>query len=158
MYLIFADIVTCIHFTFVFFVVFGGLFYYFWANAPYLHLPAVFWGLWIELSGSICPLTPLENWLDQLAGGSSYRSSFIEQYITQFLYPTDLTQNTKYYIAIGLAVFNLIVYIYILRKKNQKKNMSIHDRINAKAEEGEKKSFFYYMNINNKIKYRQTYC
>ena len=142
MYLVFADTITWIHFAFVFFVVFGGLFYYFWANAPYLHLPAVFWGLWIELSGSICPLTPLENWLNQMGGGSGYGSTFIEQYITKFLYPTDLTQNTKYYLAIGLAVFNLIIYVHVMKKRSRKKNMSIHDKINERAEAQEKKSFF----------------
>ena len=75
MYSILADIVVCLHFAFVFFVVFGGLIYYLWRNCPYLHLPAVFWGFWVELSGSICPLTPLENWLSELGGGASYRSS-----------------------------------------------------------------------------------
>ena len=69
MYPILADIVVCFHFTFVLFVVFGGLFYYFWSSVPYLHLPSVFWGLWVELSGSVCPLTPLENWLKQMSGG-----------------------------------------------------------------------------------------
>ena len=125
-----------------FFVVFGGFIYYLWHNCPYLHLPAVFWGFWVELSGSVCPLTPLENWLSELAGGTSYRSSFIEQYITQFLYPTNLDQNTKYYLAAGLIFINLIVYIHIIRKKRRKKNMSVHDRINERAHEQEKKSFF----------------
>ena len=142
MYSILADIVVCLHFAFVFFVVFGGFFYYFWRNAPYLHLPAVFWGFWVELSGSICPLTPLENWLDQLGGGSDYRSSFIEQYIIQFLYPTGLEQNIKYYLAGGLIVINLIIYIHIMRKRSRKKNMSVHDRINERAQEQEKKSLF----------------
>ena len=109
---------------------------------PFLHLPAVFWGFWIELSGSICPLTPLENWLSELGGGASYRSSFIEQYIIQFLYPTDLDQNTKYYLAAGLIIINLIIYSHIMRKRSRKSNMSVHDRINARAKEQEKKSLF----------------
>ena len=142
MYSILADIVVCIHFAFVFFVVFGGLIYYLWRNCPYLHIHAVFWGFWVELSGSVCPLTPLENWLTELGGGSSYRSSFIEQYIIQFLYPTDLDQNTKYYLAGGLIVINLIIYIHIMRKRSRKKNMSVHDRINERAQDQEKKSFF----------------
>ena len=142
MYSILADIVVCIHFAFVFFVVFGGLIYYLWRNSPYLHIPAVFWGFWVELSGSVCPLTPLENWLTELGGGSSYRSSFIEQYIIQFLYPTNFDQNTKYYLAAGLVVINLIIYIHIMRKRGRRKNMSVHDRINERAQDQEKKSFF----------------
>ena len=142
MYSILADIVVSFHIAFVFFVVFGGLIYYLWRNCPYLHLPAVFWGFWIELSGSICPLTPLENWLSELGGGASYRSSFVEQYIFQFLYPTDLDQNTKYYLAAGLIVINLIIYIHIIRKRGRRKNMNVHDRINERAQKQEKKSLF----------------
>ena len=113
-----------------------------WRNCPYLHVPAVFWGFWVELSGSICPLPQLENWLTEMGGGTSYRSGFIDQYITQFLYPTGLEQNTKYYLAAGLIVINLIVYIHIMRKRNRKNNMNVHDRINARVQEQEKKSFF----------------
>ena len=142
MYSILADIVVCLHFAFVFFVVFGGLIYYLWRNCRYLHLPAVFWGFGIELSGAICPLTPLENWLSELGGGASYRSSFVEQYIIQFLYPTDLDQNTKYYLAAGLIVINLIIYIHIIRKRGRRKNMNVHDRINERAQKQEKKSLF----------------
>ena len=142
MYPILADIVVCLDFAFVFFVIFGGVIYYLWRNCPYLHLPAVFWGFWIELSGSVCPLTPLENWLDELGGGSTYRSSFIEQYIIQFLYPTDLDQNTKYYLAAALIFVNLIIYIHIIRKKSRKKNMSVHDRINERSQQQEKKPLF----------------
>ena len=142
MYSILADIVVCLHFAFIFFVIFGGFIYYLWRNCPYLHLPAVFWGFWIELSGSVCPLTPLENWLDELGGGSTYRSSFIEQYIIQFLYPTDLDQNTKYYLAAALIFINLIIYIHIIRKKSRRKYMNIHDRINERAGAQEKKSLF----------------
>ena len=142
MYPILADIVVCLHFAFVFFVIFGGFIYYLWRNCPYLHLPAVFWGFWIELSSSVCPLTPLENWLDELGGGSTYRSSFIEQYIIQFLYPTDLDQNTKYYLAAGLIFINLIIYIHIIRKRSRRKNMNIHDRINERAQQQEKKPLF----------------
>ena len=142
MYSILADIVVYIHFGFVFFVIFGGLIYYLWSNCPYLHLPAIFWGLWIELSGSVCPLTPIENWLIEHSGGASYRSSFIEQHITQFLYPTDLDQNIKYYLAAGLIVINLIIYIHIIRKRGRRKNMNVHDRINERAQKQEKKSLF----------------
>ena len=142
MYSILADIVVSFHFAFVFFVIFGGFIYYLWRNCPYLHLPAVFWGFWIELSGSVCPLTPIENWLDELGGGSTYRSSFIEQYIIQFLYPTDLDQNTKYYLAAALIFVNLIIYIHIIRKRSRKRNMNVHDKINERAQQQEKKSLF----------------
>ena len=73
---------------------------------------------------------------------TSYRSNFIQEYIIQFLYPTGLDQNLKYYLAAGLIVINLIIYIHIMRKRNRSNNMSVHDRINARAQEQEKKSLF----------------
>jgi len=42
----------------------------------------------------------------------------------------------------GLIVINLIIYIHIMRKRSRKYNMSVHDKINQRAEEQEKKSIF----------------
>ena len=62
--------------------------------------------------------------------------------IRDSLYPTGLEQNIKYYLAGGLIIINLIIYIHIIRKRGRRKNMSVHDRINERAQEQEKKSLF----------------
>ena len=49
MYSILADVVVCLHFAFIFFVVVGAFIYYFWGHCPYLHIPAVFWGFWKDV-------------------------------------------------------------------------------------------------------------
>ena len=39
----------------------GGLFVLRWRKLSYLHLAAVVWAVYVEWSGAISPLTPLEN-------------------------------------------------------------------------------------------------
>jgi hypothetical protein len=112
-----ADFVVLIHFTFVLFVVLGGFLVLRWANVAYLHLPAAFWGVWIEFSGRICPLTPLEHSLRAQAGEEVYAGGFIEHYLLPILYPGSLTRTVQ--LGLGLVVFviNLVIYIYALRRR-----------------------------------------
>ena len=63
MYTLLADAVIVIHLLFIAFVVAGGLVVLYRPKVAFLHLPAAFWGAFIEFSGWICPLTPLENHL-----------------------------------------------------------------------------------------------
>ena len=63
-----ADLILCIHVSFVLFVVIGGLLMLRWQWVAWLHLPAAAWGAFVEFTGWICPLTPLENWLLQALG------------------------------------------------------------------------------------------
>jgi len=55
-----ADAVVVVHFTFTTFIIFGGFLTWRWRWMALLHLPALAWGCWVELSSAICPLTPLE--------------------------------------------------------------------------------------------------
>lgn len=64
--LILADMLVLAHLLFVAFVMTGGFLLARWPRLLVLHLPAVAWGAYIELSGGICPLTPLENHLRAL--------------------------------------------------------------------------------------------
>ena len=56
-----ADLVLVLHLAFIVFVVLGGWLALRWPRVVWVHLPAVVWGIFIELTGGICPLTPLEN-------------------------------------------------------------------------------------------------
>ena len=67
-----ADLVMLIHFGFIVFVVAGGLAVLKWPLLAWLHLPALIWVAWLEFTGAICPLTPLENYLRRLAGEAGY--------------------------------------------------------------------------------------
>jgi hypothetical protein len=86
-----ADLVLVFHLAFIVFVVLGGLLTLRWRRIPLVHLPTVIWGVFIELSGGLCPLTPLENMLRRAAGTSGYSGGFIEHYLIPVIYPAGLS-------------------------------------------------------------------
>jgi hypothetical protein len=112
-----ADLVVAIHFTFVLFVVLGALLVLRWPHVVYLHLPAAFWGVWIEFSGRICPLTPLEHRLRAQAGEEAYAGGFIEHYLLPVLYPPSLTRSIQLGLGVLVLVINLVIYVYVLRRR-----------------------------------------
>ena len=59
MYGTLAALVVLAHFAYILFVMFGGLLMLRWRRAPWVHLPAATWGAFVELTGRICPITPL---------------------------------------------------------------------------------------------------
>lgn len=119
---ILADSIIIIHFLFILFVVFGGIFSFFRIKWAWVHIPALLWGICIELSGWICPLTPLENRF-RLASGKGYEEGFIEHYLLPTIYPEGLTRNIQIILGIAVLVINLIVYfaVFIKRHKNKKR-------------------------------------
>ena len=67
-----------------------------------LHLPAVAWGAFTEFTGTVCPLTPLENSFRRAAGAAGYEGGFIEHYIVPLIYPAGLTPRVQ--VVLGLVV------------------------------------------------------
>jgi hypothetical protein len=115
-YALFADAVLVAHFAFVLFVVFGGLLVLKWPRAAWAHIPAAVWGSAIEFAGWICPLTPLENRLRELAGESIYRGDFIARYLMPVIYPEGLTRGVQVTLGAAALVFNAAIYFIVWRK------------------------------------------
>lgn len=111
-----ADLVLLLHLGFILFAVAGGLLALRWRWAPLLHVPAVAWGAYIEMSGGVCPLTPLENALRQAAGSSGYPGGFIEHYLLPLLYPGSLTRSVQLVLVGLLVVTNGLVYAIVVRR------------------------------------------
>jgi hypothetical protein len=109
-YRLLADAVVVLHFAFILFAVFGGLLALRWRWIPWVHLPAAIWGGFVELTGRMCPLTPLENSLRQAAGASVYRSGFIEHYLLPVIYPAGLTRGHQAVLAVILVSLNVAIY------------------------------------------------
>jgi len=116
MYEIAADLILIIHFTFVLFVVFGALLIFVSIKIIFIHIPAVIWGSYIELTNSICPLTYLENWFLHKANLTTYSEGFIQNYLVPIVYPMNLTKDLQIYLGITLIILNIIVYVLILNK------------------------------------------
>jgi len=112
-----ATLVVLFHFAFIVFVTLGGLLALRWPRAPWLHVPCFLWGGWIELSGGICPLTPLENGLRRAAGDVAYAGSFIDHYIVSIVYPAGLTRGVQIALGLGLVALNVAVYARLVRRR-----------------------------------------
>ena len=80
-------------------------------------------GVFVELTGRICPLTSLENTLRIKAGTAGYSESFMEHYLLGVIYPDGLTREIQYGLAALVAVINFGIYLwlfYYLRQENRK--------------------------------------
>jgi hypothetical protein len=115
--LLLANFVLIVHLAFVLFVVFGGVLVLRDRKLVWLHLPALAWGIAIELAGWVCPLTPLENYYLRLSGEAGYAGGFIERMISRVLYPVDLTPALRYVLASLLIAVNATVYAFVIVRK-----------------------------------------
>ena len=119
-----ADALVTFHFAFVAFVVVGGLLVLRWRRVMWFHLPAVAWGVFVEFSGWICPLTPWENRLRALGDEVTYEGGFVDHYIMPVLYPEGLTRDAQYVIGsliflINAACYGVILYRHYKARRHQ---------------------------------------
>ena len=105
-----ADAVLLLHLAFIIFVLLGGLLVAWKRGFLLLHLPAIAWGLFVELSGRSCPLTHWENLLRRLAGSAGYQAGFIEHYLLPLIYPAWLSVPVQYLLAAIVVVVNALIY------------------------------------------------
>ena len=114
MYALLADGIVMLHLLFILFVVSGGFLALKWLKIVYLHIPAVVWGVYIEFSGKICPLTPLENWFRLKSGQISYEGDFIERYIIPIIYPVNLTRDMQVTLGVTALLINVLAYSLLM--------------------------------------------
>jgi len=116
LYSVAADSLVILHLVFIVFVLLGGLLQLKWRWLIYLHLPAVAWGILIELQGWLCPLTPLEQHFRRLAGETGYSGGFIQHYLLPLIYPAGLTRELQTLFALCVITANLVIYTVIYAK------------------------------------------
>ena len=117
-----ADLVVVVHLAFVLFVVFGGLLVLRQPRAAWIHLPAAAWGVLIEYSGWICPLTPLEDWLRTRGGEAAYQGAFMDRYVLPLLYPAGLTRPNQWVLGTFAVIVNLGIYTFALARYHARRN------------------------------------
>ena len=105
-----ADSLVILHFAFTAFVIFGGFLTWRWPRVAFVHLPALAWGCWVEVSHSVCPLTPWENHLRRLGGEAGYSGGFLAHYLVRVLYPPGLTWHIQWVLAVLLLLINVVGY------------------------------------------------
>lgn len=116
LYRLSAEAILLLHFSFIAFVLFGALLALQWRWVVVVHLPAAAWGCFIELTGRICPLTYIENYLRSRAGQSGYSEGFIEHYLLPVIYPAGLTQKIQFVLAGVVVLVNVIAYGWLAHR------------------------------------------
>lgn len=119
MALLLADALVLLHLLFIAFVMAGGFLLPRWPRLAWVHLPAAAWGAFVEFSGVICPLTPLENHLRVLGGGSAYGGGFVERYLLPVLYPEHLTLAIQQVLGVIVVAVNLAAYAWAWRARRR---------------------------------------
>jgi hypothetical protein len=108
-----ADAVLLLHLAFITFAVFGGLMAIWWRKILFIHLPAAAWGVFVEFTGRVCPLTSLENTLRIKSGIAEYSESFVEHYLLRIIYPEDLTREIQYFLGALVVIVNIVIYLWL---------------------------------------------
>ncbi|HEX6639410.1 MAG TPA: DUF2784 domain-containing protein [Steroidobacteraceae bacterium] len=116
-----ADAVMLVHLLFIAFALFGSLLLLEWPRLIWLHIPAFAWGVWIEISGRICPLTGIENKYRALAGESTYGEGFITHYLGPIIYPANFTRGWAFFALGVLLTVNLIGYGLYFRQRRRRR-------------------------------------
>ena len=122
MFELLAQFVLIIHLLFIIFVIIGGFLIFVNFKFIFIHIPCFFWGLYVEFSHSICPLTYLENWLLKKAEANFYDNDFIENYILNLVYPPVLDENIQIILGILLLLINCMIYSLIFYLKFKEAN------------------------------------
>jgi hypothetical protein len=112
-----AETVLLAHLAFIVFALLGAVLAVWWRRIVIVHLPAAAWGAWVEISGRVCPLTLLENYLRIKAGQSGYAESFIEHYLLAIIYPAGLTRDIQFALAAAVIAVNLAIYGWLLVRR-----------------------------------------
>ena len=116
-----ADLIVVVHVAFVLFVVLGGFAVLRWPGVAWIHIPAVAWGVWVEFTGWICPLTPLEQTLRARAGEAGYAGGFIQHYLLRALYPAGLTRQVQWALGVLVLLVNVAAYglVPLMRRRRR---------------------------------------
>ena len=130
-----ADLLVALHLAFVLLVVLGGVLVLWRRRLALLHIPVALWGVFVELSGRVCPLTPLEVHLRVLGGEAGYSGGFVNQYLIPVLYPPGLTREGQVLAGVLVAVLNLGIYGLVVRRMVKDRRRSPSPKEKGRAEE-----------------------
>ena len=104
-----AAAVLFLHALFIAWVVFGALLTRSRPVLRWLHIVSLIWGILTELTTWPCPLTNLENWLEQKAGVEPYQGGFLLHYLDKLVYP-DISATVLTVTGVIVCAFNLMLH------------------------------------------------
>ncbi len=101
--------VLVLHGLFILWVVFGAILARSRPTLRWLHIGSLIWGILTELVPWSCPLTLLENWLENKAGVEPYHGGFLLHYLDKLVYP-DIPATALRIAGVIICTLNLLVY------------------------------------------------
>jgi Protein of Unknown function (DUF2784) len=104
-----ASLVLSLHALFIVWVIFGALLTRSHPVLRWLHIVSLIWGILTELLPWPCPLTLLENWLEQKAGVGPYQGDFLLHYMDKLVYP-NISATALTVAGVIVCAFNLALY------------------------------------------------
>lgn len=104
-----ATAVLFLHALFILWVVFGAMLTRSRPVLRWLHILSLIWGILTELLPWPCPLTLLENWLEQKASVEPYQGGFLLHYLDKLVYP-DISATVLTVAGVIVCAFNLALY------------------------------------------------
>jgi hypothetical protein len=122
-YSAFAVCVLFLHALFIVWVVFGAVLTRSRPILRWLHIISLTWGILTELTPWPCPLTLLENSLEQKAGVAPYQGGFLLHYMDKLVYP-DISATALTVAGVLVCAFNLAIYgrrAWGIRPHNQRR-------------------------------------
>ncbi len=112
-----GDLVLAFHLAFIIFAVLGGFLVLWKPWIAWLHVPSVLWSGYVNLSGQVCPLTPLENRFRDLAGQAGYEGGFIQHYLTPLVYPGVMPERWGLISGFSVLAWNVLVYTLVVAQQ-----------------------------------------
>ena|SRR6185437_6422628 len=118
-----ADAVLAVHLAFIVFVLIGGVLVWRVPALAWLHLPAIAWAIFVEATGRLCPLTPLENHLRIASGDVGFGGDFVSHYLLRLIYPEGLTRAVQIALALVVVAVNVAAYSrWLMRKRSVRRS------------------------------------
>ncbi len=115
-----TELTIVVHLAFIAFVVAGAILVRHRRWLMPVHLAALAWALYAELSsGVVCPLTAVENLFAVRAGIESYRGDFVAHYLVPVIYQEGLPQKWQYALVAAVLALNVLVYSLLLWRTNK---------------------------------------
>ncbi len=112
-----ADLVLAVHLLFILWVIGGILLVRRYPRLRWVHISSLIYGIFIEVAPwPPCPLTVLEQWLEDRAGIAAYHGSFLLHYLDALVYP-HIPLDLLISIAVVFCAANLVFYARHLRVK-----------------------------------------